>query len=190
MILVDSSVREDQDIRAFVIGSVSRQEQPFYRLVKTGVLVVKNRDNGDLEAADFHVFELEDIGGGKDRVVNLENLAVRGLFLQDISRRTDINGGRGDDLLADSVDRRICYLREELLEVVEQRLRLVRERGDRLVGAHRGDRLAAVFRHRQDRIHHVLIRVAERLLELSALLAVMSFDLLVRDLEVAQLNEV
>ena len=51
------------------------------------------------------------------------------------------------------VDRRVCYLREKLLEIVEQRLMLFRQNGKRDVGSHRGDIGSdAVFRHRKDRV--------------------------------------
>ncbi len=68
------------------------------------------------------------------------------------------------DLLADRVDRRVGDLREELLEVGEQRGRLVGEDGQREVVAHRADRLGPVARHRREQHAQVLLGVAERAL--------------------------
>ena len=56
----------------------------------------------------------------------------------------------GDQLLADRVERRVRHLREELLEVLVEQPRLVREHRQRRVGAHRADRLLAARRHRRD----------------------------------------
>jgi hypothetical protein len=71
---------------------------------------------------------------------------------------------RHDDLLADGVDRRVRHLREELLEVRVERLRLLREDRERRVGAHGADGLRAVLRHRVDEDPDVLRGVAELLL--------------------------
>ena len=57
---------------------------------------------------------------------------------------------RGDELLADGVERRVGDLREQLLEVVEQQAGAVGQDGDRRVGAHRADRLGAGAGHRRD----------------------------------------
>ena len=65
------------------------------------------------------------------------------------------------DLLADRVDRRVGDLGEELLEVGEQRRRLVGEHGEREVVAHRADRLRGVDRHRREQHLQVLLGVAE-----------------------------
>ena len=73
---------------------------------------------------------------------------------------------RRDELLADGVERRVGDLREELLEVVVEQPRPVREHRERRVGAHRADRLVAVARHRREEHAQVLVRVAEGLLAL------------------------
>ena len=65
-------------------------------------------------------------------------------------------------LLADAVDRRVGDLREELLEVVVEQPRLVRQHGERRVVAHRAHGLDAVACHRREHDALVLERVAER----------------------------
>ena len=68
---------------------------------------------------------------------------------------------RHHQLLADRVDRRVGDLREELLEVPVEQLRLLGEHRQRLVGAHRADRLVAGGGHGVEDELEVLARVAE-----------------------------
>ena len=79
-------------------------------------------------------------------------------FASEPTRRAD----RHHDRLADRVDRRVGHLREQLLEVGEQRRRLVGQDREREVVAHRADRLLALRRHRREQHAQVLLRVAER----------------------------
>ena len=64
---------------------------------------------------------------------------------EQVALGPDRRADGGDDLLADRVERRVGDLREQLLEVVEQQPRALAEHGDRRVGAHRAERLAAGF---------------------------------------------
>jgi len=73
---------------------------------------------------------------------------------------------RGDDLLADRVERRIGHLGEELLEVVGEQLRPVGEHRQRGVVAHRADRLRACRGHRAEDHAKILEGVAEGPLKL------------------------
>ena len=74
----------------------------------------------------------------------------------------DAGPDRHHDRLADRVDRRVRHLGEQLLEVGEERRRLVGEDRERDVVAHRADRLLALGRHRREQDPQVLLRVAER----------------------------
>ncbi len=75
---------------------------------------------------------------------------------------------RHDDLFADAVDRRIGHLGEELLEVVVEQLRPIREHGQGGVVAHRADRLVAVLGHRRHQDLQIFAGVAEGLLPRAA----------------------
>ena len=66
-----------------------------------------------------------------------------------------------DQLLADGVERRVGDLGEQLGEVVEQQAGAVRQDGDRRVGAHRPEGLAAGLGHRRHEDPLLLERVAE-----------------------------
>ena len=77
----------------------------------------------------------------------LERVAVLRRLIQNVALGADVADERHHQLFADGVDGRIGDLREELLEVVEQRLRAVGEAGQRHIGAHGADRLFALGAH-------------------------------------------
>ena len=87
-----------------------------------------------------------------------------GVRLEEVGLGADRARQRGHQLLADRVQRRVGHLGEQLGEVVEEQPRLVAERRDRGVGAHRPERLAAGVRHRREQHPQLLLGVAEDLL--------------------------
>ena len=116
-----------------------------------------------LEMAD--AADLLEILVGEDRLAHFEALAPRVAFeIEQVRPRPDERDEAHHQLLADRVDRRVRHLREVLLEIGVEQLRLVRQRRDRRVGAHRADRFLAGRRHRRHQDRQVLLRVAERLL--------------------------
>ena len=84
------------------------------------------RDRGELVV--LHLADLADalqILVGQDRLVHLEPLLLRGaLEVEDVRARADERHEAHHELLADRVDRRVRHLREVLLEVGVQQLRL------------------------------------------------------------------
>ena len=97
----------------------------------------------------------------QDRVRDDELVGVVGPLVEQVRLGADARLDRHHHGLADRVDRRVGDLREELLEVGEERRRLVGEDGERDVVAHRADRLLALRRHRREQHPQVLLRVAE-----------------------------
>ena len=85
-------------------------------------------------------------------------------WVEQVRLRSDGRTDRGDDLLADRVERRVGHLGEQLLEVVEQQSRALGQHGERRVGAHRAERLHPVRGHRGDEDLQLLVGVAEHLL--------------------------
>ena len=98
----------------------------------------------------------------RERQLHLD-ARLRSRFEQ-VALGADRRRQRRDELLADRVERRVCDLREHLLEVVEQHARAAGEHGDGRVGAHRPERLRSVARHRRHQELELLVGVAERLL--------------------------
>ena len=84
--------------------------------------------------------------------------------LEGVALGTDDRAERGDQLLADRVERRVGDLGEELGEVVEDQPRPVGQHGDGRVGAHRAERLSPGAGHRRQQDLELLLRVAEGLL--------------------------
>ncbi|CAB4881868.1 unannotated protein [freshwater metagenome] len=88
-------------------------------------------------------------------------MCVLGRLGEQVELRAQPRANRHHDGLADRVDRRVGHLREELLEVTEQRRTTIGEDGERVVVPHRADRLLAGARHRRHENTQVLLRVTE-----------------------------
>ena len=69
----------------------------------------------------------------------LQRVAVLRLFIQNVALGADVTNHRHHHLFTDGINRRICYLRKELLEVIEQHLWPVRQTSKRGVDTHRPD---------------------------------------------------
>ena len=119
-----------------------------------------------LEAGQRHAPHLGELFVGEHRARQLEAAAVAGTRIQQVAFRAQPHVRRGDDLFADAVDGRVGDLREQLLEVVVQHARLLRQRRQRRVVAHGADAFVAVARHRRHENALVFEGVAERHLAL------------------------
>ena len=108
-----------------------------------------------------HAAQLLEIAIRQDGMRQFERVAVHRRFRQNVPLLADITDERHHHLFADGIDGRVGDLREKLLEVIEQRLRLVGQAGERRIGSHGADRLLAVYRHRSHQEAHVLIGVTE-----------------------------
>ena len=94
-------------------------------------------------------------------MTELQCVAVLRRLIEDVSFASDVTVQRHYQSLADRIDRRIGDLREGLLEIAEQELRLVRQTGQRCVDAHRSDRFLAHQRRRRQNCLQVFVGVAE-----------------------------
>ncbi len=86
---------------------------------------------------------------------------VVGRLVEQVALGADGRAQAHHERLALRVDGGVRDLREELLEEAAQQPRPLRERGQRRVDAHRGDRLLAVAGHRRDDVAQLLVGVAE-----------------------------
>jgi hypothetical protein len=121
-----------------------------------------DRDRVRAEDRRVHAAQRLELAVAQDRMRDDELVRVLGAFGEQVGLRPDRRADRHDDGLADRVDGRVGDLGEELLEVREQRRRLVGEHRQREVVAHRADRLLALGGHRREQDPQVLLRVAER----------------------------
>ena len=83
---------------------------------------------------------------------------------EQIGLRPDKTGQRHDDLFADRVDRRVCDLGKELLEIVVKLLVLRRQYGQRRIIAHGTCGFLALCRHWLQNELEIFLAVAKGLL--------------------------
>ena len=102
---------------------------------------------------------------GQNRLLRFEaRLRLRRVVAQQIRARADEGDERHHQFFTNRIDRRIGHLRKQLAEIVEQRLCLVRQHGQRSVVAHGARGFFAIRDHRRQDDFEVLLRVAKRLL--------------------------
>ena len=168
---VERAIRHDQDVVAATHRvhrlRAQRRQTRFHALVAPGQRVAGiELETAELAAriacdrADLgHVLEVE------HRLADFE--AHRGIDVVDVEQvrlRADEAHQRHHHLLADRIDRRVGHLREQLFEVVVQRLVLARQHRQRSIVTHRAGGFLAVGRHRRQKHLDVFLRVAEGLL--------------------------
>ena len=122
MVLIHAPVRQDQNVHAFPELPVRLHKEPVYRLFQTGVLIINDRHNTHLKPLVVHIFDLQNIRIGQDRILHLQHRTVIRLFLQQISILTDIDRGGSHNFLTDRIDRRICHLGKQLFKRIKQRM--------------------------------------------------------------------
>ncbi len=166
----DLPVGQDDDVVAAMHGRFGALAEPLQRAFHAGRALARRIGEVDRLGVEAilvmaNAADLLEIVIGQDRGADLQALAARGAFqVEDVRPRPDEGEQAHHQLLADRVDRRVRYLREVLLEIGVEQLRLQRERRDRRVGAHRADGLLPGHRHRRHQQPHILGGVAEGLL--------------------------
>ena len=169
MVFIHSTVAQDEDVLPCGEGLVGIGAKGFHSLGKSSGTdggFEKDRDGHGTESLGIHMPDLLEGGIVDDRLVELDHAATLRSRFEEVPFGTQHRGGRRDDFLADRVDRRVGDLREELLEVIVEKNRLVGEHGERGIGAHRTDRLNAIAGHRAEDHALVFERVTKRLLAL------------------------
>ena len=96
---------------------------------------------------------------GQDQLADVGRAGRKGVTLG-----ADHGAERGDELLADGVERRVGHLGKELAEVVEDQSWAAGQHGDRAVGAHRPQGLSPGLCHGRQQDPQLFLRVTERLL--------------------------
>ncbi len=171
MVRIDIPVREHQDIVAVADRPLRRRAQQGHGgLHARGPLIhgVTDADGLGTEGPGGVILDMADAGQVRirqDGVIHLQPQVVATIVdAQQIRARPD-QGHQGHyQLLADGVDGRVGDLGEVLLEVVEQRLGLVRQDGDGVVGPHGPHRLLASGGHGRHQELEVFLGIAEGLL--------------------------
>ena len=92
----------------------------------------RNAEPGFVHAANLH-----QVNGSEYRVIDFKNAAVIGFFIKQVTVRADIYGSICHYLLTERIYRRICYLCEKLLEIIEKQLMFFGKNRKRNITAHR-----------------------------------------------------
>ena len=164
---IDVPVTEDQHGCAgldLLRGEAADPLESGHEPGRTGVTVKDHRNGLRRKLALRDVPELLEVVVGEHGVWHLEPLRLRGTLFEEVSAGTQRGHQRHHRLLANGIDRRVGHLREELLEVVEQRQRPLAQHGKRRVVAHRSDRFLTGLAHRLQQDLDVLDAVTECLL--------------------------
>ena len=159
------AVRQDQDVRPVVdlrgASSHSAAQAPLHpvdaALDRPGD--VQRRRVEDLVRDLAQLLELM---VAQDRLGDHQLVGLLGGLGQQVDLGADAGLQAHDHVLADRIDRRVGHLREQLLEVREQRRLAIRQHRQGGVVAHARHRLLTVGGHRGDDHLQVLLRVAER----------------------------
>jgi hypothetical protein len=166
---IDGPVRQDDDGVARLDRRAGLLLQLLQGALETAAAFARiehHRQGDRLELRLVDVAQLRHLVVVDDRVLDGDLPAGFGPRIEQVSLGADRRPHRRHQFLADRVERRVGDLREQLLEIVVEQARPVRQDGERGVGAHRADRLLAVVGHRREQQAQVLVRVAERLLPL------------------------
>ena len=167
---VDPAVGEHDDVDFLLLDQAPRHQAQLLHRLDEALLTARHaeqdRQHADPQARQIHAPHLRELVVAQDRPLELEAPAVRGLGVEQVALGSEPRLGRGDQLLADAVDRRVGHLREELLEIVVKQAGAVRQHRERRVVAHRAHGLDAVARHRREEHPLLLEAVAERHLPL------------------------
>ena len=166
----DHAVGQDDDVIAAVhrlLGALAEAVQRLAHAGGAGRGVIGDVERLGVEAvldmAD--AADLLEILIGEDRLAHLEPLLLRrALVIENVRARADEGDEAHHQFFADRIDRRIGHLREVLLEIGVEQLRLVGERRDRRIRAHGADRLLAGDGHGDEQQIELLLRIAEGLL--------------------------
>ena len=160
----DRAVGEDDDVDLLRDRVVRLRADALQRLLHPGHAL--GHGPGDVDRARREhvvrdVAQRLELPVEQDRLAEDQLVRVLGRLVEEVALGPERGRQAHHDFLADRVDRRVGDLREELLEVGEQRRRLVGEHGQREVVAHRADRLLPFARHRGEQHPQVLLAVAE-----------------------------
>ena len=110
MILVNTTVRKDQNIRSVTDCTIYFDKQVIHCFFQTGIFIINSRNLCNFESILFHVLNLQKINICKDRIIDLEHLAVFCFFFQKISVCSDVYSRGCYHFLTDCVNRWICNL--------------------------------------------------------------------------------
>ena len=112
-----------------------------------GIAAVDGTETAGLKAHAVDGADTLELLLAQQRTLQAHQLTGRTGVLEQVAVVAQVERGRGDHMLAKSVDGRIRDLSEQLIEVVEERARLLGQAGQRRIDTHRGERRLALLGH-------------------------------------------
>ena len=126
-----------------------------------GIAAVDGTETAGLKAHAVDGADTLELLLAQQRTLQAHQLTGRTGVLEQVAVVAQVERGRGDHMLAKSVDGRIRDLSEQLIEVVEERARLLGQAGQRRIDTHRGERRLALLGHGTHDLVDVIPVVAE-----------------------------
>ena len=164
VLVVHAAVGKNQQRKAAAYRFRGAAAKIFHRLAKlllAGIHAKQHGQRGRSNIAPVHLAQLFQSPVGDDGVAQLQGVRVLGRLIEDVSFAPDVGVERHHQSFADRIDRRIGDLREGLLEIIKQQLRLVRQASQRSVDAHRPDALLGFQRRRPQDRFQIFVGVSE-----------------------------
>ena len=166
---IHGAVRQNQHLEAVIyrVFGVAAEagEAALQRAGQAVGLEIRLQGLG-IEHAGVDAAQLFQLVVAQDGLAQGHAVAVVLVLVEDVAVVAQERGQTHHQPLPDGVDGRVGDLREKLLEVAAQVLRLVRKHGQRHVHAHRADGFLGLQRHRRNQCINVLAGVAEHLVVL------------------------
>ena len=127
----------------------------------TRVAAVHGTEPAGLKANTVNRANAVELLLAQQRALQAHQLAGRTGVLEQVAVVAQVERGRSHHVLAQGINRRIRDLGEQLIEVIEERARLLGQAGQRRIDAHRGKRCLALLGHGTHDLVDVIPVVAE-----------------------------
>ena len=165
MVFIHSPVGQDKHVGPVLVGPVAGHEQMIQRPFDGLGPVIQNGDIRYPQGFLLCAADAQKVSVGQNGLFQPQHGAVLRLVLQQVAVAAHVYRRIGDDFLPNGVDRRVGDLREELPEIGKQHLMLFRKHGQRNIRPHGSRRLRAGTGHGKDDLLHVLVGIAESLVQ-------------------------
>ncbi|MNV07343.1 hypothetical protein D3C71_977650 [compost metagenome] len=164
------TVGENDDVVAAANGGfrpLAQAVEHFRHAFRTALHIIGEVERLGVETV-FRVADGADlfqIAIGQDRLAHFQTLGTgRALVIEKVRAWANERNEAHHQFFADRIDRRVGDLREVLLEIGVEQLRLVRHGRNRRIGAHRADSFLTRRRHRRHQELRIFAGVTEGLL--------------------------
>ena len=167
--LIDAAIGQDDQVVVLCNRFIDAATEFIHGLFQPGRavgLIEKDRQRNRSMIKEIDFPQFFKLGVFKDRTLQRYLAAAFRLWIQQVALWPDLGFGRGDQLFAQWIERRIRNLGKVLLKVAEQQLRLVRQRRQCGVISHGAYRILEHLNHRLEKYAQIFERVAEDLLHL------------------------